>query len=129
MARVLLVGIDPTEVDFSDPGLPPGFDADFIRRGLVQAIADLTAQGHHADQLFIPADASRLDGLARRLASEPVDCVVIGGGVRHPPQNLALFEAVINHAIRAEHSPLIGLVDHPAQAAEAVGRALGQLSA
>ena len=27
MARVLIIGIDPDEVDFSDPSLPPGMDA------------------------------------------------------------------------------------------------------
>jgi hypothetical protein len=34
MARILFVGQKPERVDFSDPSLPPGFDAEKISAGI-----------------------------------------------------------------------------------------------
>ena len=34
MTRVMLVGYDPDTVDFSDPALPPGMNAEKIRAGI-----------------------------------------------------------------------------------------------
>lgn len=124
MARVLLIGLDPDEVDFSDPGLPPGVTAEFIRRGIAKGLQDLRAAGHDAEWLYIPADPKGLGELASRLRASPIDCAVIGGGVRVPPQNLELFEALLNCLSRLPNPPLIALVDHPDQSAAAVARAL-----
>jgi hypothetical protein len=38
MARILFVGQKPETVDFSDPSLPPGFDAGKINAGIAVAI-------------------------------------------------------------------------------------------
>jgi len=38
MVRVLLVGYDPEAVDYSDPALPPGMNAEKIRAGIMAAI-------------------------------------------------------------------------------------------
>jgi hypothetical protein len=124
MARVLLIGIDPAEVDFSDPALPPGLDADVIRRGIARVLEDLRSAGHDAQHLYIPADPAGLGGLVERLAREPVACVVIGGGVRLPPSNLPLFEAVVNTVARASCTPAIALTARPEDAAMAVARVL-----
>ena len=34
MARILLLGLDPETVDFSDPALPPGMTAEKVRAGI-----------------------------------------------------------------------------------------------
>ena len=125
MARVLMVGIDPALVDFSDPALPPGVDADMIRRGIAFGIDALRAAGHEPLHMYIPPDPNDLSALADRLASDRIDCVIVGGGVRLPPRNLALFEAVLNIIARAEPSPAIVLVAKPDEAATAVARVLG----
>lgn len=126
MARVLLVGIDPEEVDFSDPALPPGLDAEMIRRGIARGLHDLRTAGHDAQHLYIPADPSGLGELAERLAREPVDCVVVGGGVRLPPRNLLLFEAVLNTVASASSTPTIALTARPEDAVPAVVRVLAK---
>ena len=113
MARVLMIGIDPAKVDFSDPALPPGLNAEAIRRGIDLGLEQLRAAGHEAGHLFIPPDPDDLGVLADRLAGEPVDCVVVGGGVRLPPRNLPLFEAVLNTIARAATAPAIALVSRP----------------
>lgn len=126
MARVLLVGIDPKAVDFSDPALPPGLDADIIRRGITRALDDLRSAGHDAQHLYIPADPAGLGGFAERLKREPVDCVAVGGGVRLPPRNLLVFEAVLNTIADAPVPPAIALTSRPDDAVLAVTRVLGR---
>jgi hypothetical protein len=125
MAKVLMVGIDPADVDFSDPSLPPGVTAEIIRKGIVKGEEDLRGAGHDVGTLYIPTDPAGLGGLAERLARDPVDCVLIGGGVRVPPRNLPLFEAVLNVIARAPSRALVALVDRPDEAGKAVARVLG----
>jgi hypothetical protein len=96
MKRVLLVGIDPDKVDYSDPALPPGVNAERIHAGIKLALADMTDRGWHAEVCSIDPDDTAVPTLESRLAGEPFDCVVIGAGVRLPPKMLTLFEALIN---------------------------------
>jgi hypothetical protein len=49
MKRVLLVGLDPATVDFSDPALPPGMTAEMIHAGIKLALADMTGHGWLAE--------------------------------------------------------------------------------
>lgn len=123
-----MVGIDPEEVDFSDPALPPGLDAETIRRGIARSLDDLRTAGHDAQHFYIPADPSGLSELAERLAREPVDCVVVGGGVRLPARNLPLFEAVLNTVASAVSTPTIALVARPEDASLAAARVLGKVA-
>ena len=41
MTRILFVGQKPETVDFSDPSLPPGFDASSINAGIAVAVAKI----------------------------------------------------------------------------------------
>ena len=99
MKQVLLVGLDPSTVDFSDPALPPGMTAEKIQAGVKLALADMTARGWLAEDCFIKPDETAVPTVESRLAGVHYDCVVIGAGVRLPPSRLGLFEAVVN-AIR-----------------------------
>lgn len=45
MPRVLLVGYDPETVDFSNPALPPGMNAEKIRAGLAITLKDMADRG------------------------------------------------------------------------------------
>ena len=38
MTRILFIGQKPETVDFSDPALPPGFDAEKINAGIAVAV-------------------------------------------------------------------------------------------
>ena len=126
MPRVLMVGIDPEQVDYSDPALPPGLNAETIRRAIARGLDELRTAGHDVHHLYIPADPSGVGELAARLERNPVDCVVIGGGVRLPPRNLLLFEAVLNAVASASPTPAIALIARPEESALAAARVLGQ---
>ena len=42
MTRILLVGLDPETVDYSDPALPPGMTAEKVRAGIAVALKQFT---------------------------------------------------------------------------------------
>ena len=62
MTRVLLVGLQPEAVDYSDPALPPGMDAEKIQAGIEQGLKKITDRGWQADtcliQLFTKINAA-----------------------------------------------------------------------
>src|SRR6476469_7406807 len=99
MKRILLVGYDPETVDFSDPALPPGMTVEKVHAGIAVALKKFTDRGWESDVGFIRPDETAGPTVEHLLRSTNYDCVVVGGGVRLPPRNLALFEVVIN-AIR-----------------------------
>src|SRR5215813_1045515 len=113
MKRVLLVGLDPAIVGFSDPALPPGMNAEKIHAAISVALADMAQRGWEAENCFIIPDETAVPAVERRLAEGRYDCVVIGAGVRLPPSRLVLFEALINAIPRAAPSAAIAFNTRP----------------
>ena len=122
MTRVLFVGQLPETVDFSDPALPPGFDADKINAGIAIGAARLRERGWQADLCMIAPDETAGPTLERQLASATYDCVVIGGGLRLPPKALLLFETLVNVVHRAAPEAVIAFNTRPEDTAEAAAR-------
>src|SRR5262249_56520100 len=96
MTRVLLVGYDPETADYSNPALPPGMSAEKVRAGVSLALREMTDRGWEGDVCYIRPDGTAGQTVEHHLASGNYACVVIGAGVRLPPQSLAVFEAVVN---------------------------------
>lgn len=124
MARVLLVGYDPDTVDYSNPALPSGMTAEKIRAGIALALKQMTDKGWHGDLCFIHPDETAGQTVERHLASANYDCVVIGAGVRLPPQGLAIFEAVVNAVHRGAPGSAIAFNTRPEDTADAAARSL-----
>jgi hypothetical protein len=122
MKRVLLVGLDPVTVDFSDPALPPGMTAEKIEAGIKLALAEMTARGWIAENCFINPDETAVQTVRRRLAGESYDCVVVGAGVRLPPSRLALFEALVNTIHRVAPNAAIAFNSRPEDTGAAAAR-------
>ena len=122
MARILLLGLDPETVDFSDPALPPGMTAEKVRAGITVALKQFTERGWESDVGFIRPDETAGPAVERLLASKSYDCVVIGGGVRLPPRHLALFEVVINAIRKAAPGAAIAFNTPPDDSADAAAR-------
>jgi hypothetical protein len=122
MMRILFVGQKPETVDFSDPAIPPGFDAAKINAGIEIAVATIAERGWKADLCMIPPDERAGPMLEKQLASERYDCVVIGAGLRLPPRSLSLFERVLNTVHKAAPDAAIAFNTHPEDTAEAAGR-------
>jgi len=120
--RVALVGYDPETVDYSDPALPPGMNADKVRAGIEVARQQFAEHGWESDVIFIRPDGTAGPTVETRLASKNYDCVVIGAGVRLPPKRIAVFEAVINAIHKAARGAAIAFNTRPEDSAEAAAR-------
>jgi len=88
MTRILLLGLDPETVDYSDPALPPGMTAEKIRAGIAVVLKQFADRGWEYDVGLIRPDETAGPAVERQLLSTKYDCVVIGGGVRLPPATL-----------------------------------------
>jgi hypothetical protein len=122
MKRVLLVGLEPATVDFSDPALPPGMSAEKIHAGVKVALADMAKRGWEAENCFINPDDTAGPVVERRLAEARYDCVVIGAGVRLPPSRLVLFEVLVNAIHRAAPGTAIAFNSRPEDTGAAAAR-------
>src|SRR3954469_4264303 len=89
---VLAIGIDPSLVDYS---AFPGLTTELVSHFIETQIMKLRAQGYAAESCLIdfgkPAEAVA----KAALASRPLDCVVIGAGLREPVERLLLFEKIL----------------------------------
>ena len=122
MTRVLLVGLQPEAVDYSDPALPPGMDAKKIQAGIELCMKQMSDRGWQADTCLIQPDATAGPVLQRQLSATKYDCVVVGAGVRLPPKNLLLFEAIVNAVHKSAPNASIAFNTEPQDSAEAAAR-------
>ena len=122
MKRVLFVGQEPETVDFSDPALPPGFDAEKIHAGIAVGMRQMAERGWQADLCLVRPDETARVALDRHFASATYDCVVIGGGIRIPPKSLLLFEVLINAVHKSAPSASIAFNTRPQDTADAAAR-------
>ncbi len=124
MTRILFVGQKPETVDFTDPSLPPGFNAQMINAGIAIALEQIKARGWEGDTCMITPDAAGRAMLEKALKAIAYDCVVIGGGLRLPPKSLPLFEMVVNVVHKAAPGAAIAFNTKPENTAEAAARQL-----
>ncbi|THD80923.1 MAG: hypothetical protein E7812_05785 [Phenylobacterium sp.] len=125
MSRVLLVGLVPETVDFTDPALPPGMTPEKIHVGVALAMQQMAERGWQAENLmFHPETAA--EELRAKLAGQAYDCIVVGGGVRLPPRNLPLLETVLNTLAVAAPGVPIAFNTTPHDSADAAARWLGR---
>lgn len=122
MTRVLFVGQKPETVDYTDPSLPPGFDADKINAGIDIAKATMTARGWDGDLCMIAPDDAGISMLAAQLATAAYDCVVVGAGLRLPPKSLRFFERVVNAIHEGAPNAAIAFNTRPEDTAESAAR-------
>ena len=122
MKSVVLIGLDPATVDFSDPALPPGMTAEKIHAGVQHVLADFAARGWHGQNCFIKPDETAVPTVERCLADHAYDCVVIGAGLRLPPSRLVLFEAVVNAIRPAAPQAAIAFNTRPEDSGAAAAR-------
>jgi hypothetical protein len=122
MTQILFIGQTPETVDFSDPALPPGFNAEKIHAGIAIGMATMEDRGWQADLCLIPPDKTAGPLLEKQLATTTYDCVVIGAGLRLPPKSLSLFEVVINAVHKAAPNASIAFNTGPETTADSAAR-------
>lgn len=93
---VLVVGLDPTLIDFSDPCYPPGMSAAKVFAGMKSSEEELTSLGYSVETCLTDFGETAEAVVENHLKQKPFACVMIGAGVRVNPSNFILFEKLIN---------------------------------
>jgi hypothetical protein len=101
--RVLVVGLDPALIDFSQPGYAPGMDATKVLAGLKASEDELTRLGYNVRMCLTDFGDTAEAVLQGQLEQNQFECILIGAGVRTNPSNFLLFEKLIN--VAHEHAP------------------------
>jgi len=119
---VLVVGLDPTLIDFSQPGYPPGMSTTKVLAGIKSSEDELTRLGYSVQTCLTDFGETAETVDQNQLKQKRFDCVLIGAGVRTNPNNFMLFEKLIN--VVHEHAPQAKLCFNqlPSDIAEAVKR-------
>jgi DNA-binding LacI/PurR family transcriptional regulator len=100
---VLVIGLDPTLIDFSQPGYAPGMNATKVLAGLKSSEDELTRLGYIVQMCLTDFGETAEAVVRSRLKQERFDGILIGAGVRTNPANFLLFEKLVN--VVHEHAP------------------------
>lgn len=100
---VLVIGLDPALIDFSQPGYAPGMDATKVLTGLQASEDELTRLGYRVQMCLTDFGETAEAVVQRQLKQTRFDCILIGAGVRTNPSNFMLFEKLVN--VVHEHAP------------------------
>ena len=102
---VLLVGLEPTLIDFSAPDYAafPGLDAAKVLAALQADEARLNSLGYDAQMCLTDFGATAESVVFDHLGRKRFDCVLIGAGVRTIGKHFLLFEKLIN--VVHQHAP------------------------
>lgn len=122
MKTVLIIGINPATIDFSNPELPKGLTREMVVQGTQATLAKLDNMGYQAEAFFIDTGAKDLSDLIRQLQHKKYDGIVVGNGIRGQSANFILFEQLINviHANAAGSKIIFNTL--PTNTDEAVSR-------
>jgi hypothetical protein len=103
--HVVMVGLEPDVVDYSDPAYAafPGLNAKILREVLERDRASLVAQGYNAIWSFWDNSEGAGTKFIDELRTHKPDCVMIGAGVRLNPKLTVLFEQLVN--LVRQHAP------------------------
>lgn len=94
--NVLVIGLDPSLIDFSQPGYAPGMNAAKVVAGLKASEDELTGLGYSVKMCLTDFGETAEAVVRTQLQQLRFDCVLIGAGVRNNPSNFILFEKLIN---------------------------------
>lgn len=120
--NVLVIGLDPTLIDFLKPGYAPGMDARKVLAGLKSSEEELARLGYSAEMCLTDFGETAQAVVKSKLLEKQFACILIGAGVRANPSNFLLFEKLIN--VVHEHAPQARLCFNtiPSDTAAAVQR-------
>jgi hypothetical protein len=116
---VLAIGIDPVFVDFT---ALPQFTPELFRSYIDAQIERVRGMGYDVTSCLIDLGDTAETVTAEALKSRNFDGVLIGAGLRQPPERLLLFETIINLIHRLAPNAAICFNTTPADTVEAVRR-------
>ena len=98
--RVMLIGLDPTVVDYSRW---TGLNAEMLEKGLNSDKQALESSSYSVNLCFVDHGQTAEKTVADALAKMSYDCILIGAGVRKDENEFPLFEKLVN--VVHQHAP------------------------
>lgn len=95
VARVLVIGLDPTKIQGLDPGP--------VQAAVARGQARFDDHGIEADLCQVALEENPEGTIVEALTRKDYVCVVIGGGIRKHERLLEFFEKVVN--LVRQHAP------------------------
>ena len=117
--RVLVIGLEPTLVDFS---LIPDLNAEKVMAALKADQAKLNALGYDTQLCLTDLGRTAEAVVLRKLSESTFDCILIGAGIRTLPAHFLLFEKLINVVHQNAPKAKLCFNTKPSDTAEAVQR-------
>lgn len=96
MKTILIIGMNPHTIDFTNPELPKGLTAAMVEQGIKATLEKLNNMGYHTEVFLIDTGATDLSSLAKQLENKRYSGIVVGNGIRGQAVNFLLFEQIIN---------------------------------
>jgi hypothetical protein len=118
---VLAIGLDPRFADYS---AMPQFTPELVRAYIDAEIARVGELGVDVVSCLIAPGAGAAAEIEAALRGRRFACVVIGAGLREPPEHLMLFETVLNLVHRLAPEADIAFNANPGDTVDAVRRRL-----
>ena len=121
---VLLVGIDPSLIDFTSPEFAamPGLTAEKVEMGVKKSVAQLSEIGYDANLCWTDFGTTAIEVIKKQLQEKQFDCVLIGAGIRKPESNFLFFENAINAIVECSPKTRICFNTNPMDSVAAVQR-------
>jgi len=117
--KVLAIGLDPA---FADLSAFPTLTPELVRFYIDQQIERIQQSGFETDSCLVDRGESAEKVVETALRAQRYDCIVLGAGLREPPDLLLLFEKILNIVHRLAPDSRIVFNTTPADSAEAVQR-------
>ncbi len=124
MKSVLVIGLEPTIINFSSPDFAAlsGVTAATIAAGLKADEARLKSLGYDPEMCLVDFGETAESVVRQRLSEKRFDCIVIGAGVRTMPSQFFLFEKLVNIVHAGAPQAKLCFNTKPTDTAEAVER-------
>ncbi|WP_049575042.1 hypothetical protein [Nonomuraea sp. SBT364] len=114
VARVLVVGLDPTKIE--------GWDPEPVQAAMARGRARFDDHGIEADYCLLALEENPEAVISEALTRGEYACVVIGGGIRKHEPLLEFFEKVVNLVRRLAPDAAIAFNSTPDDPADAALR-------
>jgi len=119
--KVLVIGVAPSTLDPAAWGVTPEQNA-MVQAAIAESEREFVAAGYDVIMCLIALDADLDSMLVPHIRAKAWDVVIIGGGIRKPPELLALFEQVTNLVHRHAPQAAIAFNTKPTDCLEAARR-------
>jgi hypothetical protein len=122
MKKILVIGIDPKTIDFSNPDLVPGLTVEKIEMGMKAEKEKLHDLGFETEFFLFDLKETDVSKLKTFLKTKRYNGIVVGAGIRVPQNTFILFEKIINAIHEYAPGSKIMFNTLPTNTAEAIQR-------